>query len=141
MRIAKGLGILIAIGALMVVALGRSGVLDSQNPVRVTGVYSDMYYSEQSGDMRGTEIIIVASEFGLHAMVQGGEGPLGCPVLVPVVENDLAIEFTLPRDQCIFGVLAGGRFLGVVTAEGLRGHFEGYDDFVFELPRGQSYWQ
>lgn len=55
--------------------------------------------------------------------------------------NELAIQFTLPPEPCMFGVPPGIRFLGVVSADGLRGHFEGYEGSEFELPRGQSYWQ
>ena len=139
MKYAFALGALIVVGAL--VAVGRSGVLESQNSVRVVGIYSDLAYSEQSGDMRGTEIIIVASDVGFHAIVQSSEGPLGCPVLVPAVVDELAIEFTLPHDACMYGVVPGSRFRGVVSADALRGYFEGYENFVLELPRAQSYWQ
>ena len=140
MKYILALGVLIAVGVLVVMSV-EPGMMESQNPVRVTGIYSDLFYSEQSGDMRGTEIMISYSEAGFYAIVQAGEGPLGCPVVVPVVVSELTIEFVLPPEPCMFGVPAGLRFLGVVSADGLRGHFEGYESWELELPRGQSYWQ
>ena len=140
MKYVLALGVLTAVGVLVVISV-EPGVMESQNPVRVTGIYSDLTYSEQSGDMRGTEIMISYSEAGFYAIVQGAEGPLGCPVLVRALVNELTIEFVLPPEPCMFGVPAGLRFLGVVSADGLRGHFEGYATSEFVLPRGQSFWQ
>ena len=52
MKYALALGALIVVGALVVV--DRSGVPESQNPVRVVGIYSDLSYSEQSGTCVGS---------------------------------------------------------------------------------------
>ena len=140
MKYVLALGVLIAVGVLVVMSVAP-GMMEWRNPVRVTGIYSDLTYSEQSGDMRGTEIIISYSEAGFYVIVQGGEGPLGCPVVVPAVVSELMIEFVLSPEHCMFGVPSGLRFLGVVSADGLRGHFEGYESSEYVLPRGQSYWQ
>jgi hypothetical protein len=141
MKWLMGLALLIGAGVLAITSLDRLDVMESQTAVRVTGIYSDLMYSEQSGDLRGTEIMVVASSEGLHALIQSSEGPLGCPVVVPAVANELTIEFTLPYEPCMFGVPAGGHFVGEVSAEGLRGYFEGYEGFVLELPRGVSFWR
>ena len=135
------IGLLLAVGASAVWIVGSQDGRDSQGTVRVTGIYSDMYFSDASGDLRGTEVIVFYSSYGYYVTAQGGAGPVGCPVMVPAVVNELTIEFVLPSPPCMIGLPAGLRFLGVVTADGLRGHYEGYPDSEMFLPRGPSYWQ
>lgn len=108
-----------------------------QQKTRATGLFSDMRWIAEAGDVVGTEVFIMYSTDGLAgdywALVQIAVGVPGPPALVrATVAGDL-IEFTLPEAM-------GGRFVGRVTSKGLTGKFERFTDRL-TLPRRKSYWQ
>jgi hypothetical protein len=105
---------------------------------RVTGFFSDMHYNEEGGDVIGTEVHIVVTRGGYHAVVQCAEGEPGVSVVVPVVASGSAIEFELPDQQQI--LCCPGRFRGTVSKDALRGKFDGCGDKLV-LKRKRSYWQ
>src|SRR5665213_1126761 len=61
----------------------------SQAPTQIAGIYSDLRYVEEAGDLLGTEIFIVPSAGGMAyvAFVQEAEGGPEDPVIVPVVQK------------------------------------------------------
>jgi hypothetical protein len=104
--------------------------------LRVTGIYSNMNYVEEAGDVVGMEVFIVDGGDGYYATVQIAEGAPDPPVLVKVEVKGTAIEFTLPGE-------AGaslGKFTGTITARGLRGKFANAVRAEY-LSRRKSYWQ
>jgi len=97
--------------------------------VRVTGLFSDMHYIPQAGDVLGTEVFIVVSPGGYSAVVQLAEGQPQMPVVVPVNVNGLDVSFSLPNNL---------KFAGRVSNSALVGTL-GFDKV--SLRRGKSYWQ
>jgi hypothetical protein len=130
-----------------VVAVSLAGVwlaiaspaLHGRPKVKVTGLYSNLHWVKEAGDVVGTEVLIVYSTGGLPgqhwAYVQIAEGSPSPPFLVKATVSGDQVEFTLPE--------AAGkarRFMGKVTEKGLVGQFEGSAEKLV-LPRRKSYWQ
>ena len=118
-------------GVLLALLLVLAVSADAQQRVRVTGVFSNMQYVAEAGDVIGTEVLIVAVEGGYYAVVQIAEGSPSIPVVVPVTVNGSDVAFSVSRPF-------DGRFTGRVTREALVGHF-GSERIT--LKRGKSYWQ
>lgn len=109
----------------------------------VEGVYSDVAYSEESGDVYGVEIIIRRTGEGYVASFRQSEGVPGRRVTVPLAVQGEEIRFTIPPDT---GVLVEGgvgrpaevdplrSFTGRVTPWGLKGSVEDWVDSL-RLPR------
>jgi hypothetical protein len=100
--------------------------------VRVTGMFSDMRWIQEAGDVIGTEVFIVATNSDYRAVVQIAEGTPGVPVVVPVTVRGADISFTLPT---YYGNL---KFNGRITRNALAGMLGGEK---VTLRRGNSYWQ
>lgn len=104
---------------------------------RVTGLFSDMHWVEEAGDVVGTEVLISYSS-GMKghywAYVQVAEGSPSPPVLVEATVSGDRVEFTLPGSKGL------GHFVGKVTAKALVGKFDS-SEAVVTLPRRKSYWQ
>ena len=112
-------------------------------PVHVTGMYSNLYYNEEGGDLLGMEIFIFRSKDGYQALVQIAEGELPTVLLVPLDVDGANIRFTIPGDGTSN---SSSTFSGTVSAQGIKGHWsdgrlstKGTKDEV--LKRGKSYWQ
>jgi hypothetical protein len=102
---------------------------------KLTGIYSDMSYSDDSGDVLGDEIFLVFSNRGYYAVFQGSEGEPYVPVVVPVKVEGNSISFTLPASTD-----PRGKFQGKITNGELTGTFSGNAQTV-HLKRKASYWQ
>jgi hypothetical protein len=113
-----------------------------QGPTRITGVFGDLHYVEQAGDVIGTEIIISRTKSGYQVIFQEAEGEPG-PVdtVLATVKGD-SLFFELPPDSTRT-YDADGRshitvqrrmFRGQILATRLRGHLTGYYDEL-DLPR------
>lgn len=107
---------------------------------RVTGVYSDMEFNSESGDVVGVEVILVFSREGYFAIFQSAEGAPSVPVVVPASVKSEMVQFEVPVGN---GVSV---FNGSVSKEMLIGEFSGgainkEGRRVFLLPRRLSYWQ
>ena len=113
--------------------IASSSLSAPQPAARPTGVFSDMHWVEEAGDVFGTEIFILYSTDGYWALVQIAGGAPGPPVLVKAMVKEGRIEFTLPDDM-------GGRFVGRVSRKGLVGKFERFTEET-KLSRRKSYWQ
>lgn len=97
--------------------------------VRVTGMFSDMRYIPQAGDVLGTEVFIVVSPGGYSAVVQIAEGEPGLPVVVPITVNGLDVSFTVTPKLRFAGRVSSGALVGTLGDEKVS------------LRRGKSYWQ
>jgi len=107
---------------------------------RITGTFSSLRYHDESGDVLGTEVRIVAGRHGFQATIQVAEGSPSNLVLVPTVEAtpDGRIRFVLPPND-----LTLKSFDGVVSDADLSGTWT-YSDGRTErihLKRGESYWK
>ena len=100
--------------------------------VRITGMFTDMRYIAEAGDLVGTEVFIVAGARGYVGVVQFAEGAPVDPVVVPLTVKGTAVTFEAP----ILGQTL--KFNGHVTERALVGTF-GIEQLT--LPRRASYWQ
>jgi hypothetical protein len=114
---------------------------EAQRKPRVTGLFTDMRYSEESGDLVGTEVWIVYGPGGYYATVQIAEGSPGVPQVVPVEVSGSNVRFAVRQEW----IDQDGKpapdttivFDGTVTSRG----FSGTSNPRFNLKRGNSYWQ
>ncbi len=104
------------------------------NP-HITGIYSDLRYNSEGGDLLGSEIFIVYSTDGLehqyYAMLQTASGVPEPPVLVKVQVKEDSVFFDWPGYS---------KFRGRVSDKELTGAFDTNQRSV-ALRRKQSYWQ
>jgi hypothetical protein len=115
----------------------------SEKKAKVPGIYSDLHYNSEGGDLLGTEVFIVFSDAnGYVAFFQCWEGGTTMPVVVPVkVEGD-RISFSVPAPS-----LGEGKYQGSVSAAGLDGTWHhrlsdgSFSDEKIRLKRTKSYWQ
>lgn len=105
--------------------------------VQITGIFSNLTYIEDAGDVVGMEVFILNSNAGHFAMVQIAAGPIADPVLVVAKFDGNKIEFTLPTTA---GIEPMGKYTGKITSTGLLGKFEKESKTQF-LKRKKSYWQ
>jgi hypothetical protein len=108
---------------------------------RVTGVYSNLFYHPKGGDVLGMEVQIIATSRGHFAVIQCAEGAPSKPVVVSVIVRGTEVELA-PHDDAE-SHCPKSTFRGKVTAQGLRGKFDGvdYEDYSRLMRRGKSYWQ
>lgn len=119
--------------ALLVVTPAWSG--DESRPFKLTGMFSDMSYNSEGGDVLGQEIFIVYSKDGYFAILQNSEGEPGKPVVVPVTLKGAAVTFRVPAT-----LDPRGEFHGVISQDELVGSFSGNGQTI-HLKRKNSYWQ
>lgn len=121
--------------ALAVMGVGLVAEGGAQPP-QPTGLFSNLKYVEEGGDLVGMEVYLVQGATNLVAVVQCAGGAPTDPAVVRVDASGGRIRFTLPqpRGDC------GTEFEGVVTDKGLRGGFAGEVTQRW-LPRKKGYWQ
>ena len=109
-------------------------------PLKVSGIYSDLSYNAEGGDLLGMELLVIPAgedKNGLtwNAFFQLAEGgPPYCTVVSLLVRGN-KVEFTLPPG----GALGGLHFTGTISSTEIvlttpAGQLE-------HLRRGNSYWQ
>jgi hypothetical protein len=103
---------------------------------QITGMYSNLEYIEEAGDLVGIEVYVVGGSEGYVAVVQCAGGGPGSPVVTPLVISGAEISFQLPEGQedC------GTSFSGAVSKEGLRGRFGGEIEERW-IPRRKGFWE
>ena len=114
------------------------------NPSRMTGIFSDLYYNEEGGDLLGTEIFVVVTGQGSNYAVffQNWEGGSTFPVVVPAQVDGDKITFKVPPPSD-----AAGTYSGRISKSGFDGTWKHkYDDGSYhtdpiQLRRKNSYWQ
>ena len=128
----------VLIATILLAAVVYSGLGAVAKPSRVTGMFSDMKYIAEAGDVFGTEVFVVVGTPGGGVVVnyfvycQVASGSPEAPVLVPARVDGTNLEFTMPAPW--------GTFRGVVSEAALIGEFQGTKTRV-RLRRGKSYWQ
>ena len=81
---------------------------------RPTGIFSDLTYNSEGGDLLGAELLIVP---GPVAFVQLSEGDAPFTALVPVTISGAKIEFHVPG----YTGAPNLRFVGTLDAQGISG--------------------
>lgn len=123
---------------LVMFALNLSGTCATaaeNPPVKVTGLFSDMAYNRDGGDVIGIEVFITYSGKGYFVVYQSAEGEPTVPVVVPAKISGTSISFDVPADTD-----PRGSFTGTMNAHELVGAFSGNQTTV-HLRRKASYWQ
>ena len=112
---------------------------------KVTGIYSDLAYNAEAGDLLGMELVVVpgTSNYGPGYMVfvQIAEGGAPYTAVVPLVVRGRQVEFTLPIGNDSY--FSGMHFVGRLTTSALIVRADNGDSHGVEqtLRRGRSYWQ
>jgi hypothetical protein len=133
-----------AVAAAAAAIVVMSGPLQaSEQKVRITGVYSDLYYNREDGDLGGTELFIVGvGELGYAAFIQHWEGGTRMPVVVPVEVNGNKVKFSVPAPS-----LGEGQYEGHITRNAFDGSWRhplvggGFAEDPIHLRRKKSFWQ
>ncbi len=109
-------------------------------PLKVSGLYSDLAYNAEGGDLLGMELLVIPAgkdNNGLlwNAFFQLAEGDAPYCTLVSLLVRGNKVEFTLPPR----GALGGLHFTGTLSSTEMvittpAGQVE-------HLRRGNSYWQ
>lgn len=107
----------------------------AEKKIKVTGIYSDMSYNREGGDVLGLEIFLVFSRQGYFVILQVSEGEPNPPVIVPAKIQGSAITFSLPVEAD-----PRGEFQGTINDAELSGTFKNNGQTV-HLKRKNSYWQ
>ena len=105
---------------------------------KITGLFSDMHYISEAGDVIGAEIFIISSDSGYYAIMQCAEGAPSKPVIVSASINGTTVKLEPHNDQSSHCPMAP--FIGRITSNSLRGKFEG-TDYPGLLKRQKIYWQ
>jgi len=123
---------------LMLLALGiassAAAALASKQP-KPTGMFSDMQYNDDGGDLLGTEVFITYAHDGYFVVYQSSEGEPITPVVVPATISGTSITFVVPKTAD-----PRGSFSGTIGAKELTGSFSGSKEII-HLKRKASYWQ
>jgi len=125
----------------MVMMAGQLHAVEKK--IRVTGIYSNLYYNQEGGDLLGTEIFIVsAQEGGYFAFFQSWAGGTAVPVVVPVQVDGNKVTFAIPAPS-----LGEGNYEGRISGTGFDGKFRyplasgGFGEEPIHLKRKPSFWQ
>lgn len=102
---------------------------------KVTGMFSDMTYSQETGDVIGIEVFLVYSNRGYFAVYQTSEGEPSVPVVVSARVDGSSVSFQVPPE-----IDSRGSFNGAIGNNELTGRFSGNGQVV-HLKRKPSYWQ
>ncbi|WBL78815.1 hypothetical protein I3J27_38805 [Bradyrhizobium xenonodulans] len=110
--------------------------------VRITGIYSDLYFNQEGGDLLGNEIFIVYASGGYVAFVQQSQGEPQMPSVVPVSIDGDTISFTVPdpsggTDEYKGRISVAG-FVGTLQHQPARGEPA---QRAIRLKRKKSYWE
>jgi hypothetical protein len=112
-----------------------AGAAGNTGQPKLTGMFSDMAYNEEGGDLLGTEIFVTYARDGYFVVYQSSEGEPTTPVVVPAAISGTSIKFSVPES-----VDPRGNFVGTIGLRELTGSFSGSKEVV-HLKRKASYWQ
>lgn len=125
----------------MLLLLVTSSAIAEAPKSRVTGIFSDLYYNREAGDVVGIEMFVLFSRDGYYVLFQDAEGSPSPPVLVKAKIDGMRIEFVLPDRNGY-----SGKFNGEISGKMLKGKFDGGQISnsgvpIILLKRKHSYWQ
>ena len=112
-----------------------AGAADNTRRPKPTGMFSDMTYNDEGGDLLGTEIFVTYARDGYFVVYQSSEGEPTTPVVVPATISGTSIKFSVPESTD-----PRGNFVGTIGLRELTGSFSGNKE-VIHLKRKASYWQ
>ncbi|ULU25745.1 hypothetical protein [Dyella terrae] len=121
--------------ALLVLSLTVGPTFGQTSKPKVTGVYSNLRYNQEGGDLLGMELLVIPSEAGYTAFVQIAEGSAPYTAIVPLAVENSQISFTLP----LGGAYGGMKFDGELKATSLV--IKSAAGANETLRRDKSYWQ
>jgi hypothetical protein len=108
-------------------------------PPKISGIYSDLAFNNEGGDLLGIELMIVPREskgdLAWSVFVQVAEGGAPHTALVPLTLIGNKIDFTLPSAEPTGGM----HFTGTISSTEIR--LNTPSGQVEVLRRGKSYWQ
>lgn len=116
------------------IALTAATAANARQP-KPTGMFSDMAYNDEGGDLLGTEIFVTYARDGYFVVYQSSEGEPTTPVVVPATISGTSIKFSVPKS-----IDPRGNFIGTIGLQELTGSFSGNKE-VIHLKRKASYWQ
>ena len=107
----------------------------------ITGIYSDMTFNQEGGDVVGVEIFVIFSRAGYFVVFQDAEGSPSEPVVVPAKIKNNEITFVLPARNGYSGNFRGRIGNGSLTGKFNSGQLSSSGTGEFKLRRKLSYWQ
>jgi hypothetical protein len=124
---------------LSAVLLIASPVCAAAPPVRPSGIFSNLSYNSESGDLGGIELLVFPApgpESQWRVLVQIAEGGAPYVALVALISVGDHFEFTLPADSGLAQPQFSLRItaLEAVLMQMPKGRSE-------HLRRGKSYWE
>jgi hypothetical protein len=106
----------------------------AQADLRISGLFSNLHYSEESGDLGGWEILVIPSgESTYTAFVQLAEGQGPTVAVGTLLAKGGRFTLTIPP-----GSVLAGTYKGVISAKDMRLETPAGPE---TLLRGKSYWQ
>jgi len=107
-----------------------------------TGVYSNMRFNEDGGDLLGIEIWLLRSGNEYVVVFQSSEGAPTLPVVADALIENGALTFTVPAGN----PYSGSTFTGYFSSKRLDGKFNSGQlapdgNSMIHLTLGRSYWQ
>lgn len=125
--------------ALLASAFPDSWAATPTPPLKISGIYTDLAFNSEGGDLLGTELMIVPRQSkgdpAWSVFVQISEGGTPYMALIPLTLNGNKIEFNLPPGTSYGGM----HFTGTISSIGIR--LDTPSGQVEVLRRGKSYWQ
>jgi hypothetical protein len=128
----------LALVALVLLAPGA--LAGAAEPSRVSGIYSNLHWNAEGGDLIGIELFVVprgtgGGEPAWSVFVQIAQGGAPCAAVLPLTVTGDRIEFTLPKGS----TCAGLHFVGALSPTEISLRWDA--GTVEHLKRGKSYWQ
>lgn len=132
----------LACTALLLVIIAVTNKAIAAPDVRVPGIYSDLTYNNDSGDLHGTELFIVVApdDRGPRYSVFfqcWGEGGFD-PVAIPAKVDGDKVSFIVPPPSVV-----AGAYEGRITKSGFDGSYrlDNGNTSSIHLKRKKSYWE
>ena len=117
---------------------------------KITGIYSSLHYTgEETGDIVGTEIIIMqcgdAKDY--YITFQDAEGMIKAPIVIKPIINNQQIEFDVPQSSYTESgkeIIQIIRYVGQIKENGIEIETQGVSGSFGNkelLKRNKSYWE
>ncbi len=109
---------------------------------KIGGIYSNLRYNQDGGDLLGTELLVVGTENGWVVFYQHWEGGADKPIVVPATVDHDHISFAIPDSDG-----GGGGYEGRISISGFEGTVRHRDSTgatkadPISLKRKPSYWE
>jgi hypothetical protein len=114
----------------------------ASSPTKITGIYSNIYFNESSGDLLGVEVLLLKRDNKYYVVFQSAQGEAGQPILVAATLKRNKLNFTLPESNSGYS----GMFEGVISTNKMEGGFvdgqlSSSGEKIFILKKGNGYWK